>query len=250
MKYLCKIRYLGTCFAGYQVQKNARTVQGVLNEAFFALFGRKTAITGCSRTDSGVHATEFCLTAALEGGDLPIPPEKLPLAMQALLPPDVALYFATAVSDDFHPRYDVVSKTYLYRIHNDPIADPLLVGRARHIRYPLDTNAMKEAAGFFIGMQDFASFMAQGSKVTSTVRTVFESEVTRDGSCVTFRISADGFLYNMVRIMVGTLCEVGAGKRAPTDIPRVIASRDRTAAGETAPPEGLYLARVAYARDF
>lgn len=249
MKYLCRIRYLGTGFAGYQVQPNARTVQGVLNEAFFALFGKKVAVTGCSRTDSGVHATEFCLTAALDGGDLPIPPEKLPLAMQALLPPDVALYSATAVEDAFHPRYDVLSKAYLYRIYNDPIADPMLVGRARHIRYPLDVSLMNEAARFFIGKQDFASFMAQGSKVTSTVRTVYESEVTRDGAEILFRVRADGFLYNMVRIMAGTLIEVGRGVRAPDDILRVIAARDRTAAGETAPPEGLYLAHVDYGRD-
>ena len=250
MKYLCRIRYLGTNFAGYQVQPNARTVQGVLNEAFFSLFGQKVAVTGCSRTDSGVHANAFCLTAALDGGNLPLPPERLPLAMQSLLPPDIALYAATAVDDAFHPRYDVVSKTYIYRIYNDPIADPMQVGRARHIRYRLDVDDMNEAAGFFVGKQDFASFMAQGSKVASTVRTVFESEVTRDGTSITFRVRADGFLYNMVRIMVGTLTEVGSGKRAPGDIPHIIAACDRTAAGETAPPDGLYLDKVEYATDF
>ena len=215
-----------------------------------ALFGQSVAVTGCSRTDSGVHATEFCLTVATDGGRLPLPPERLPLAMQSLLPSDLSLYAASAVDDAFHPRYDVVAKTYLYRIHNHPIADPMQVGRARHVRYQLDDRRMNEAAGYFVGKQDFASFMAHGSKVTSTVRTVYESEVTRDGASILFRVRADGFLYNMVRIMAGTLIEVGAGKRSPEDMKRIIAARDRAAAGETAPPEGLYLTRVEYNDDF
>ncbi len=248
MKYLCKLRYVGTDFCGYQVQPSCRTVQGVLNEAAEALFGVPTAITGCSRTDSGVHAEAFYLTMTPKGGNF-IPPARLPLAFQTCLPPDLALVAATEVPDSFHARHDVKSKTYVYRIHASRTRDPFLHHRSFWVKQRLDLAAMQEAASHFVGTQDFAAFMAEGSPVDSTVRTVFSATVEREGECILFRVTGDGFLYNMVRIMAGTLIDVGAGRMCAAAIPDVIASCDRTRAGQTAPPEGLTLAAVDYGID-
>ena len=246
MQYFCKIRYLGQYFSGYQVQPEVRTVQGALNKAAREIFGVDCAVTGCSRTDRGVHAECFCLTLRLPDGRLPIPPEKLPRVMQTALPTDVSLYYAAPIDDAFHARYDVRSKTYEYRIMNTALIDPFLYGRVWFVGYPLDVIQMNRAAGYFTGTHDFSAFMAQGSHVKSTVRTIFESTVTENNGMVTFRVTGDGFLYNMVRIMTGTLFSVGTGKRAAEDIPDIIASKKRVDAGETAPPDGLYLTDVVY----
>ena len=246
MKYFCKIRYVGTHFCGYQVQPNRRTVQGVLNTAAEAVFGVPSLITGCSRTDSGVHADGFCLTLEPSGDAPQIPAENLPLAFQGLLPPDLSLYEAKEVDAAFHARYDVKAKTYRYKILNSRIDNPFFVHRAWQVRVPLDFEKMKEAAPLFAGKHDFSSFMAQGSTVTSTVRTVFDSHMEREGDFIVFSVTADGFLYNMVRIMTGTLVAIGKGKMPPTAINEMLAAKARVAAGETAPPDGLYLSTVDY----
>ncbi len=252
MKLLLKIRYYGAAYCGYQVQPNAPSIQGKLNEAARALFGFDCDIVGCSRTDSGVHANAFCATVAKRGTDtLPttLPAEKLPLAMTAHLPPDISVYEARPVPSDFHARYDVKEKEYLYRIYNAPVRNPFEEGRSAHLPRRIDDAglaAMQTAASLLVGKQDFAAYMAQGSTVATTVRTVTSASVTREGDLILLRIAADGFLYNMVRIVAGTLCDVGLGKLEPRDILRITASRDRTQAGMTMPACGLYLDRVEY----
>ena len=249
MKYFMRLSYVGTGFSGFQFQPDARTVQGVLNEAFAAVFGQRALVTSCSRTDAGVHALASALTVALPGGVLPIPPERLALAVQTHLPPDVSVFDVEARSDDFHVRHDVTGKEYLYLIANTPLRDPFFQNRAWFYPKQLDENAltrMKRAAGYLIGEHDFAAFHAQGSLVATTVRRLTACEVMRNGDLVQVSVTADGFLYNMVRIIVGTLVEIGVGRIEPEEIPAILSSRDRSRAGMTAPPEGLYLRRVFY----
>ena len=247
MKYFAKIKYLGTEFHGFQVQPQLRTVQGELCRAMGELFSSPVKVTGCSRTDSGVHANEFALT--VECDTATVPPAKLPVAVARFLPNDLSLFYAEAVDEAFHPRYDVKSKEYLYRIKNSPVYDPFEYGRA-WIIYPEITGEklalMKKAASHIIGRQDFSAFMADGSDVTDTVRTVFSLDIDKNGSDIEIRISADGFLYKMVRIIVGTLIEVAYGRISPDFLPEIINSKNREKAGPTAPPEGLYLNKVFY----
>jgi tRNA pseudouridine38-40 synthase len=247
MKYFAKIKYLGTAFHGFQVQPELRTVQGELNNALNQAFGLPCKVTGCSRTDAGVHANEFCLTVECEGGT--IPAEKLPIAVARFLPTDLSLFYAEECDNAFHPRYDVREKEYLYRIINRPIYDPFEFGRAWFLSRPVSDEGlllMQSAAKHFIGRYDFSTFMSEGSDVEDTVRTVTALSVERNGDLIEIRISADGFLYNMVRIIVGTLTEVAFGRISPDDIVDIINSHDRSRAGMTAPAEGLYLNKVVY----
>ena len=247
MKYFAKIKYLGTAFHGFQVQPELRTVQGELNAALNEAFGLPCKVTGCSRTDAGVHANEFCLTVECDGGT--IPADKLPIAVSRFLPEDLSLFYAKECNESFHPRYDVKEKEYLYRIMNTRIYDPFYYGRVWFLPRYVDDAALKKmnaAAKHFLGRHDFSTFMAEGSDVEDTVRNITSLSVAREGDIIDVRISADGFLYNMVRIIVGTLTEVAFGRISPDDIPEIIASRDRSRAGMTAPAEGLYLNRVVY----
>ena len=253
MKLLLKVAFDGASFHGFQAQPSDRTVQGVLTETFSSLFGEKMNVTGCSRTDSGVHAEFFALTVEPEAareGWLKIPPEKFHRAANDVLPGDISVLGAFIVNDDgFHPRYSVVSKEYVYRIEDAAAPSPFLRGRVYHTRRPLadaDVTRMNEAAKGFVGRHDFSSFMAAGSKITDPVREVYTAEVARRGGLVEFTVSANGFLYNMVRIMAGTLIDVAEGRLSPSDIPAVIERHDRAAAGATLPPDGLYLHGVKY----
>ncbi|MBR2907408.1 MAG: tRNA pseudouridine(38-40) synthase TruA [Clostridia bacterium] len=252
MKLLLRIRFLGTAYAGYQVQKNANTVQAELNRATEALLGFPCDIVGCSRTDSGVHANEFCCTVTKKGSgslDISLPADRFPRALSCLLPEDIGVTSAEWVREEFHPRYDVRYKEYVYRIHAAYERDPFLVGRALTYKHPIDDEAftrMERAACDFCGEHDFSAFMAAGSKVQSTVRCVEYARLERDGALITFSVAANGFLYNMVRIMVGTLLDVAEGKIDADAIPTILASHDRSLAGFTAPPCGLYLNRVVY----
>lgn len=252
MKLFIKVRYLGTNYCGYQVQPNAPSIQGELNKAARTLFGYDCDIVGCSRTDSGVHANEFCATVAQKGSEdliTSLQPERVPLAFSAHLPPDISVFDAKWVASDFHPRYDVLEKEYIYRIYNSPVRSPFWEGRAYHLPRVLDDAAlerMNRAAAYLVGKQDFAAYMAQGSTVATTVRTVKAASIEREGEMLIFRVSADGFLYNMVRILTGTLIDVGLGKIDPEDIPNITASCDRSRAGMTVPACGLYLNRVLY----
>lgn len=247
MKYFAKIKYLGTAFHGFQVQPGLRTVQGELNSALNQAFGRSCKVTGCSRTDAGVHANEFCLTVECEGGT--IPADKLPIAVARFLPEDLCLFYAEECEDDFHPRYDVEEKEYLYRIINKPIYDPFEFGRAWFVSRPITEKGlelMREAAIHFVGKHDFSAFMSEGSDVEDTVRNVTALSVNKTGDLIEIRISADGFLYNMVRIIVGTLTEVAFGRISPDAISDIISSCDRSRAGMTAPADGLFLNKVIY----
>ena len=249
MKLLLRLKFLGTDFCGWQFQPNARTVQKVLTDAARELLGADCRITGCSRTDSGVHANDFAATLECGDGVCTIPPERLPAAFAVKLPHDVSVLSATPVAADFHPRYDVLYKEYIYRILLSPVPDPFLCGRVWHYPKRLLPDAeerMNACAAALVGRQDFASFMAAGSKIEDTVRTVKYCTVRHEGDLLTLQIAADGFLYNMVRIIAGTLLLAGAGKLNADGMRKIIAAKDRAAAGATAPPDGLYLNKVVY----
>ena len=251
-KILLEISYLGTGYFGYQVQPNKRTVQAELNSACKSLFGVECDIIGCSRTDSGVHANQFFAMVTKKGEkyiETEIPLKKIPSALCFYLPNDIAVKNASWVDDDFHPRYSVKNKEYLYRIYCANVRDPFEEGRVWHYPRKLDDNSfenMCKAAEHFVGTHDFAGFMASNSSVSNTVRTIYSLSIERVGNNIDVKICGDGFLYNMVRIIVGTLIAVAEGKISCEDIPSIIDSKDRSRAGVTAPPQGLYLNRVTY----
>jgi len=252
-KLLLYISYDGSHFCGYQAQKNGPSVQCELNRATEALFGYPCDITGCSRTDSGVHARMFCATVTRHGTDrldTTVPIDRVCRALNIHLPDSVAAWGARWVSPDFHARYSVSSKEYEYRFLCKPERDPFEEGRAWHIPRALSDAAlarMQEAALAFIGRRDFSACMASGSTVADTVRNVTAATVAREGrDTVVFRVRADGFLYNMVRIMAGTLADVARGTIPASEITARLESLDRRRMGRTAPAEGLYLNRVFY----
>ena len=250
MRYFARIRYLGSEFCGFQVQKKGRTVQGVLQDALAMLFGCPCSVTGCSRTDSGVHAECFCLTFEPQSEDAPlIPPDAIPRAILQYLPHDLGMIDARLAPENFHPRYDAVGKEYRYRMRYGAVPDPFLFDRVWQLPYRLSDEGlarMQTAAKNYIGEHDFTAFMCTDSDMENCVRTVHDASVETVGDEVVFSVSANGFLYNMVRIMAGTLFEIGAGRRDVESIDRALEGRDRLLAGMTAPPEGLYLHRVFY----
>ncbi len=248
-KIKLNISYIGTAYCGWQVQPNAISVQQKVQDAVEKTFGARYSLTGCSRTDSGVHARSFICTVALDEKANNIPCDRIPLVMNRYLPADIAVRGAEEVDFDFHPRYSCLGKAYEYIFYDNPVRDPFLEGRAAHTLPKLDADAMNEAAKEFIGKQDFRAFMASGSKIEDTVRTVYDCRVSRKGDTVRLRVSADGFLYNMVRIIAGTLAEVGHGKRTKEEVRYAIDSRDRKNSGQTAVPEGLYLYEVFYRKE-
>lgn len=240
---LLTIRFLGTAYHGWQIQQNAVTVQEKLQAALKTVLGSQPDIKGCSRTDTGVHAACFCVSLKTESR---IPCDRLPAALNVNLPKDIAALACREVPEDFHARYNAKGKRYIYKILNTPLRDPFYEGLALHYPHPVDETLLNDACRGFIGTHDFSSFCSSGSSVSDTVRTVSEASVSRQGDVVLFSVSADGFLYNMVRIMVGTLLAVSEGKISAQDIPCIIAARDRSRAGITAPPHGLYLDEVFY----
>ncbi len=248
MKILLVLSYCGTNFCGYQVQGEKRTVQKTLQDAIEAVFAKRFDITGCSRTDAGVHAKEFVLCVDTDWQEEKIPMSQLPRALNTHLPPDVAVRHAQIVPDDFHVRYCEHEKEYEYRIWNAPYPDPFSHDFALFFPQKLDCEVMQKAANYLIGTHDFASFCAAGSKITDTVRTVRSFTVTKEGDTVLIRVRANGFLYHMVRIFVGTLIEVSRGLRTPESMQELLLARDRKQAGYTAPAQGLYLHRVYYAK--
>lgn len=252
MKILLYIAFLGTNYCGYQIQPNGVTIQQRLNEATAQLFGYDCDIVGCSRTDSGVHANCFCATVSKKGTNelvTSIPADKIPLAIANYLPDDISVFKAVEVENDFHPRYDVKYKEYVYRIWNRREREPFLFDRSWHYPKPIDDGTVKkmnEAAKRFVGTHDFVAYMAADTKIKDTVRTITEAEVTKHGDIIEFRVCADGFLYNMVRILTGTLIGVAEGKIEPEDIDKITLSKDRKRAGITVPPCGLFLNKVVY----
>jgi tRNA pseudouridine38-40 synthase len=222
-------------------------VQGELCSALAVALGTRVLVTGSSRTDAGVHALGFVARIDAEGAT--VPPERLALAAAKFLPPDISIVSAVECGADFHPRYNAVSKEYIYRIENKRVRDPFEVSRSWFLPRVISDEGiekMREAAQYILGEHDFAAFMSEGSDVTSTVRCVHALDIEKNDGIITVRISADGFLYNMVRIIVGTLCEVGFGRFTPDEVGHILALGDRKNAGPTAPPEGLYLNKVNY----
>ena len=240
---LLTISFDGTAYHGWQVQDNAITIQQTLQDAFEKICSSRDNVIGCSRTDAGVHANMYCCNIRTEN---PITCEKLVGALNALMPRDIAALDCKEVDYDFHARYDCKSKEYIYKIWNSPNKNPFLYDYSLHYKHRLDEEFLSRQAQDFIGTYDFASFCAAGSSVEDTVRTVMNASVEREGDMVIFRVEADGFLYNMVRIMTGTLIDISRGKIPADSIKQIIAAKNRFAAGYTAPARGLYLNKIHY----
>lgn len=243
MNYLLTLKYDGSHYHGWQRQDNAVTVQQCVEEAVFRLFGENIAVIGCSRTDTGVHANCFKCNFRAEKT---LAHKSVVSGLNHFLPEDIAVTDSCTVPDEFNARFDCTSKEYIYKIYNAQVRDPFYVNRAYFYKYPLDEKMLDKEAKDYIGTHDFTSFRAAGATTKTTVRTVYNAGVERYGDVVIFRVEADGFLYNMVRIMAGTLLNISEGKIERGSIPAIIESKDRLKAGKTEAPEGLYLNKVNY----
>jgi len=249
MNILLTVAYDGTNYSGWQRQDNVITVQERLEDAVSALLERSVAVRASSRTDAGVHALgqRVCFSAP----DLKVPVGKLPVVLGGFLPWDISVVRAEVVSDEFNPQFNAKCKTYVYNIFSGDSPNPLVRRYSAFAPGRLDINCMKKAAGYFIGRHDFAAFCAAGGSAKTTVREVYDcfAEFGMEGQpsgCFSISITGSGFLYNMVRIIAGTVLYAGIGKIRPEDIPGIIASKDRTKAGKTMPPQGLVLMEVKY----
>ena len=238
-----KVAYDGTGYHGWQLQKNAVTIESELNRCLSELFGEEIQVTGASRTDAGVHALEniavFDTTSLMSAG-------KISYALNQRLPEDIRIQKSEETACDWHPRRCKSRKTYEYRIYRAQFPMPVKRLYALFTYYKLDVNHMKEAAAYLEGEHDFKSFCQTKTQVESTVRTLYSVQVEEQGQDLVIRVCGNGFLYNMVRIIVGTLLEVGQGRRTPESITEILAARDRAAAGPTAPAHGLTLVRYEF----
>lgn len=244
---LLEVAFNGSCFHGWQIQPNAVTVQQTLCDAIKKLTGDKANLIGCSRTDSGVHANKFICNFKTDSS---IPPEKFSDALNCDLPDSVVVKKSLEVPIDFHSRYDCLGKRYVYRILNTKNKSPFLTDLVYHYPYDIDCRMLNNAAKDFIGTYDFSAFCASGSEVEDKVRTIYSFTVVKTSSEVLFAVEGNGFLYNMVRIMVGTLLEINRGKIDDNSIKDIILSKSRNNAGVTVPGMGLYLDEVFYERSF
>ena len=243
MRILIRIAYDGTNYSGFQSQVNGIAVQDVINSALEDLFGHPVRTLSASRTDAGVHAEDNVCVFDIE---TTIAPSKIAFALNARLPEDIRIVRSERVPDTFHPRFQNTIKTYEYRILNRTHPDPLTRNTEFHYYYPLDAGLMDTAAKQLIGEHDFRSFCAAGYSSKTTVRRILDAGVTRRGDRITFSITGTGFLYNMVRIIAGTLIEIGAGKYPPEKMGEILAAADRNAAGPTAVAKGLVLMEIRY----
>lgn len=242
--YKLELMYDGTAFSGWQRQKNAVTVCGEIEKAIKIITKEDAELCGVSRTDAGVHAASYVCNLFLENDFLP---EKLVCGINALVPDGICIKACEKCSHDFNARFDVKAKTYVYTIDNTPYGDVFQKKYAWHFKYDLDIEEMKKACSCYIGEFDFSSFMSQGGTAKTFVRTIYDASVERsDEGIIKFSVTGNGFLYNMVRIMAGTLVWVGKGAISASDIPAIIASKDRKNAGVTAPPHGLMLYKLHY----
>jgi len=241
--YKLTVAYDGTNYCGWQVQINSQTVQGVMMQAAIDLFGASVTLTGASRTDTGVHAEG---QVVLLVGERQIEAYKLPLALNGRLPKDIVVMEAEVVDETFHPRYNEHIKTYDYLIYNRARHLPRLQRYSLHYRHKLDLEKMREAAHDLVGTHDFTSFASKGGKITDGVRTIFSIEVSQEDYLIRIRLIGDGFLYNMIRIIVGTLLEVGNGKRSLNSVSESLRKKDRATTGQTAAAKGLTLKEIHY----
>ena len=237
------LEYDGTCFHGWQSQPNADTVQDAVETALRTVTGEPVRVVGCSRTDAGVHALGQVAHFHTGAG---IPGDRYVFALNRLLPPAVAVTASTEVPENFHARYDARSKFYRYQFYRAPFRSALMRNRAYHVSDSLDLSAMAEAAALFLGAHDFSACRAEGGKKGDPVRTITRSRIVQDGSLLIYEVIGNGFLYNMVRIMAGTLLSVGRGRMSPRDVAAGLASGDRRRMGITLPPWGLCLVEIGY----
>lgn len=240
------VAYDGTRYHGFQEQRGTGlpTIQEELEKALQLLSGKVIRLVGAGRTDSGVHARGQVVN--FDAGDWRIPTDRIPLAMNSRLPVDIAVLSARDVPEDFHARFSAVAKTYVYSIYNSRVPDPLLRRFTYFVPRMLDDGVMAGAGAMLVGRHDFSAFKAEGTPVKSTVRTIYSLNVGRQGNIIKITVRGDGFLYNMVRIIAGTLLEVGLGKQSPEYLLAVLKSKRRELAGATVPPQGLCLLEVEY----
>ena len=243
MRYMLRVAYDGTEYCGWQVQPGQRTVEGTLKSALDKLMGKDVPMIGASRTDAGVHAEG---NVAGFDCDTTIPADKIKYALNNMLPEDVVVVESKQVDDNFHPRHCDCRKTYQYRILNTQMPDPNRRRNTYFYRLKLDMEAMRAAADCIVGTHDFACFMAAGSQVTDNVRTVYSLELVKIDDVITMTIQGNGFLYNMVRIIAGTLIQVGRGQLEPEQVADIIKKGERKNAGPTAPANGLTLKVIEY----
>ena len=243
MKILLTISYDGSSYYGWLKQATVISVQEQLEIALSALYKQDISIRGASKTDAGVHAMA---QIAVYTTNISIPLANLPKAINSFLPDDIVVTKATEVNDSFHPQYNVINKTYEYLILNDEFRNPKLVKYTDFVRNKLDISKMQEACQYFIGEHDFKAFCASGTRAKSTIRQIYSLCVAKNNNIVSIKVTGNGFLYNMVRIIAGTLVDIGAGKILPTDIPIIINAKNRTKAGKTLAPNGLTLMEVNY----
>ena len=238
--------YVGTAYHGWQAQKNAATVQETLEKALSTVVCHPVKCTGAGRTDAGVHAETYIANFRTTSS---IPCDRIPLAVNTRLPDDIVVVKATEVPDAFNAIGSCLKKEYTYRIYNSRLGNAFYVDRAWFYPKHLDEGLMQRAADCFVGTHDFSAVRAVGTEVRSPVRTVYYFQISRTGDLIECRVCANGFLYNMVRAMVGTCVYAAEGKFAPEDVSAILESRDRTAAGPTVPPGGLYMTKLWYEED-
>lgn len=237
------LKFAGTNYHGWQIQKNGITVQECLNNALFSVTGEKINAVGCGRTDAGVHALGFVASFKTAAS---IPVEKFPYAINTALPEDIVCISAVRERDDFEASRNALKKRYVYRILNSDFPDPFLDPYTYHVKGSLDIEAMRAGAGHFCGMHDFVGFASSGFSVKTTERCIYSLNIYEENGLICIDVTGNGFLYNMVRIIAGTLISVGKHALSPEMIPEIINSRDRKRAGITAPAKGLCLMEVCY----
>jgi len=237
------LSYVGSRYHGWQTQANGDTIQQALTSAVLKATGCHVSLSGCGRTDAGVHARVYCANARFSTS---IPLSRLPLALNARLPDDIAVREARIVPDDFDSRFSCKRKEYTYTVYNSRMRDPFLLERACFFPYPLDFSRVQAAAGMFEGTHDFKAVRRVGSPTKTTVRTIFYCTAEKSGDLITVKICGDGFLYNMVRVITGTLLYAGMNKLNPEDIPAILDSGDRALAGPTLPAAGLAMTGLWY----
>nr|WP_294495366.1 tRNA pseudouridine(38-40) synthase TruA [uncultured Mediterraneibacter sp.] len=240
------VAYDGTAYCGWQIQPNGITIEEVINRALSRLTGEDIAVIGASRTDAGVHARG---NVAVFDTMSAIPPERFAYAVNTVLPEDIAVVKSGEVPGNWHPRYAESVKSYEYRILNQEMPDPLRRKDTWHVSFPLDIDKMRQAAAYLTGEHDFRSFCSIHTGVKSTVRTIFSLDLDREDAVIVIRIKGNGFLYNMVRIIAGTLVDVGRGFYSPGEVRDILEAKERKRAGATAPPQGLILSSIEYGRN-
>lgn len=237
------VAYDGTEYSGWQIQPEAPTIEMYLDKAIRELTGENVHVTGASRTDAGVHAYG---NVAVFDTESTIPGDRFTFALNRFLPDSIVIQDSWEVSVDFHPRHCNTRKTYEYRILNTAVPLPQKRNFTWHVAGSIDIEKMKEAAAYIVGEHDFKSFCCVRTQAESTVRTIYSLEVLQEGSEIIIRIKGNGFLYNMVRIITGTLIQVGKGRFKPEYVKQMLRAKDRTVAGQTAPPQGLTLVGIEY----